>query len=42
MSCKAVTATYDELCTKLRKIAHLEGAMGLMGWDEQTMVRDER
>lgn len=38
MACAATTASYGELCTKLRKISHLEGAMGLMGWDEQTMM----
>ena len=71
MSCAATKASYDELCTKLRKISHLEGgkivsilefpgismtwqylsfaslsdsslwitgAMGLMGWDEQTFM----
>ena len=35
MSC---SATYEELCSKLRKISRLEGCMGLMGWDEQTMM----
>jgi len=38
MTCAATAASYEELCTKLRKISHLEGAMGLMGWDEQTMM----
>ena len=67
MTCAATAARYDELCTKLKKISHLEGslskhaacrgeeggvqyqpltgecagpagAMGLMGWDEQTFM----
>lgn len=29
---------YQELSTKLKKMAALEGTMGLLGWDEQTMM----
>lgn len=32
------TATYNELASKLKKTAALEGTMGLLGWDEQTMM----
>mmetsp|Transcript_64448 Transcript_64448/g.158610 ORF Transcript_64448/g.158610 Transcript_64448/m.158610 type:complete len:567 (+) Transcript_64448:56-1756(+) len=33
-----VLSTYNELAAKLKKTAALEGAMGLLGWDEQTMM----
>ena len=29
---------YDELVAKLKRTAHLEGTMGLLGWDQQTMM----
>ena len=30
--------SYEALCEKLRTISHLEGIMGLLGWDEQVMM----
>jgi len=33
-----VKEEYQQLCAKLRTISHLEGTMGLLGWDEQTIM----
>jgi len=34
----SMTEEYAELCKRVKKISHLEGTMGLLGWDEQTMM----
>ncbi len=39
VSCKLeVKESCDKLTEKLRTISHLEGIMGLLGWDEQVMM----